>query len=212
MDSVLQFLETLLTKVPLEVFVAIGTATDELISPIPVVAVLLPAGAAAQLQSIPAWYLVVLALISGGARAIAGCILYGLGKEIEHVALHAHGKRRIFGVSHQQIQRFSAKLHHAQTSKAWIALFAMHAIPIFPGALLSLGSGFIRLKMILFLTATAAGSTISALFYLHLGYAGIQAVALSPYSEALTYLSAALVLAAIAFWALYLYKKRHHTT
>ncbi len=172
----MDFFEHLIRAVPLEVFVFIGTVIDEIISPIPAFIVLIPAGIAAHVQEYALVYLLVLGIISAVARTTAGYILYLLADKLEDV-LFANG-RKLFGTSHREIETIGKKLGKYRARRSWWALFTMHALPVFPGTLLSLGSGFIRLKPVIFLTATLAGSFVSALFFLYLGYAGTQTATL----------------------------------
>jgi len=168
----MEFLDHLIHTVPIELFVFIGTIIDEVISPIPAFVVLIPAGITAHVQLLPWFYLFVLALISGVARTIAAGFLYIISDKIEDL-LFAKG-RKFLGTSHKDITHFGKKLNNQAPRKSWIALFVMHAMPVFPGTILSAGSGFIQLKPSIFITATLAGSTVSALFFLYLGYTGLE--------------------------------------
>lgn len=172
----MDFFEHLIYLIPLELFVFIGTAIDEIISPIPAFVVLIPAGIAAHVQALPLWYLTILSIISAVARMLAGYLLYLLADKFEDI-LFARG-RKFFGTSHADMEGFGKKLSSRKPIQSWLALFTMHALPIFPGVLLSLGSGFIRLRVDIFLTSTLAGSFFSALFFLLLGYTGTQTAAI----------------------------------
>jgi membrane protein DedA with SNARE-associated domain len=176
MNDILHFLEQLLHTVPLEVFVFIGTCIDEIISPIPAFFVLVPAGIAAHVLALPLWYLTVLAVISGVARALSGYILYLCADKLEDV-LFAKG-RKFFGATHKDIEKYGKKLAGQKRYTSWFLLFAMHALPVFPGTLLSLGSGFIRLPLSIFISATTLGSAVVAFFFLYIGYTGTQTAGL----------------------------------
>ena len=172
----MDFFDHLIRSVPLEVFVFIGTVIDEIVSPIPAFIVLIPAGIAAHFQLLPVWYLLVLGAVSAVARTLAGYVLYLLADKLEDFIFA--GGRRFFGTSHKEIEAIGKRLGKYSPRRSWLALFAMHALPVFPGTLLSLGSGFIRLRADIFITATVAGSFFSACFFLYLGYAGIQTASL----------------------------------
>lgn len=209
MNDILTFLEYLITVVPLEVFVFVGTCIDEIISPIPAFFILVPAGVAAHVQEYIAGYLVVLALISGLARAISGCVLYLFADKLEDV-LFAND-RKFFGHSHKDIEEYGKKLGSKNGRKSWLLLFFMHALPVFPGTLLSLGSGFIRLPMSIFFSATLFGSTLSAMFFLYLGYAGIQTATLVSHLDTTTQIvtiTLILIAAGLLFWR---YMKNRHS-
>ena len=201
MNDILAFLEHLITVVPLELFVFIGTCIDEIISPIPAFFVLVPAGVAAHVQEISLWYLAILALISGLARAISGYVLYILADKLEDVIFAKD--RKFFGHSHKDIEEYGKKLGTANSRKSWLLLFFMHALPVFPGTLLSLGSGFIRLPVSIFFSSTLLGSAVSALFFLYLGYAGIQTATIVSHLDATAQIvTITLILAAtgVLFW------------
>ncbi|HET6746945.1 MAG TPA: VTT domain-containing protein [Candidatus Saccharimonadales bacterium] len=211
MNDIAHFLEQLMKTVPLELFVFIGTCIDEIISPIPALLVLLPAGIAAHVQSLPWWYLGVLALISGVARALSGYILYLLADKLENV-LFANG-RKFFGYTHRQIESYGIKLGKEKPAKSWWILFTMHALPVFPGTLLSLGSGFIRLPLSIFFTSSALGSAVAAIFFLGLGYSGVQTAELLGHLDTTTQITTVILVLLIAMWLIWRYKKiKAHST
>ena len=184
----------------------VGTIIDEIVSPIPAFLVLLPAGIAAHVQEHGVAYLVLLAALSAIARTGAGFVLYLLADKLEDI-LFAHN-RRFFGTSHTEVEALGKRLGKYKPTRSWLALFFMHALPVFPGTLLSLGSGFIRLKMHIFFTATLAGSFISALFFLYLGYAGIQTAELVRHLDIISQIVTILILLGIATWLFVRYRKR----
>ena len=202
----MEFFEHLIRTLPLELFVFIGTVIDEIISPIPAFIVLIPAGIAAHVQEHGLVYLLLLALISAIARTLAGYVLYLLADKLEDV-LFANG-RRLFGTSHKEIEAIGKKLGKYRAHRSWLALFAMHALPVFPGTLLSLGSGFIRLKPVIFLTATLAGSLVSALFFLYVGFAGIQTATLLTQLDQLSQIVTIIFLVALIVWLIIRYRRK----
>ena len=204
----MEFFNHLIHSIPLELFVFIGTIIDEIISPIPAFIVLVPAGITAHVQHLPFFYLGVLAIISGIARTLAGLLLYFIAFKLEGVLL-SHG-RKLLGISHSDIQKFGTKLSGQKPGKSWLALFLMHAMPVFPGTLLSVGSGFIKLDQRIFITATLAGSTVSALFFLYLGYAGLQTATILAHLDTTSQIISALFVIAVLVWYLYYRKKRTH--
>jgi membrane protein DedA with SNARE-associated domain len=205
MNEILQFLEHLLHTVPLEVFVFIGTCIDEIISPIPAFFVLVPAGIAAHVQVLPIWYLAVLALISGVARAISGYVLYLCADKLENILFA--GNRKFFGATHKDIERYGQKLATKSAATSWWLLFSMHALPVFPGTLLSLGSGFIRLRLSIFMSATALGSTVVAFFFLYLGYSGMQTAELLKQLDVTAQVITGILIVAAAVWLFMRYRK-----
>lgn len=154
-------------------FVLVGTFIEEVISPIPSIVVLIPAGAIADAQNLPLWYLLWLAMVCGIGRVAGGSLLYWLAYHLESAIFR---KRALFGLTHKDIVKLSKQLGNRRKSRrVWLILFTFQALPIFPGTLLSAGSGFIKIDYRVFATATFFGSIVNALFYLLIGYAGIQA-------------------------------------
>lgn len=204
----MEFFEHLIRSVPLEVFVFIGTIIDEIISPIPAFIVLIPAGIAAHMQEHNLTYLLVLGIISAVARMIAGYVLYLLADKLEDI-LFANN-RKLFGTSHKEVEAIGKKLGKYKARRSWTALFLMHALPVFPGTLLSLGSGFIRLKPAIFLTATLAGSFVSALFFLYLGYAGVQTATLLAKLDTISQIITVILLAILITWLVIRHKRKPH--
>lgn len=206
----MDFFEHLIRAVPLEVFVFIGTVIDEIISPIPAFIVLIPAGIAAHVQEYAVAYLLVLGIISAAARTLAGYILYLLADKLEDALFK--GGRRLFGASHKEIEAIGKKLGKYRARRSWWALFTMHALPVFPGTLLSLGSGFIRLKPVIFLTATLAGSFVSALFFLYLGYAGVQTATLLSKLDKISQIITVVLLLGLVAWLIIWRRRKSQNT
>lgn len=151
----------------------VGTFLEEVISPIPSLLVLIPAGAMVESRGLPLYYIALLAVICGVARVLGGSILYWLAHRLEHAVL---GRRKIFGLTHKDILRLSKRLgDRKKVWHIWAILFVLHSLPVFPGTLLSAGSGFIKIRYNIFATATFAGSAVNAVIYIWLGYMGLQA-------------------------------------
>jgi membrane protein DedA with SNARE-associated domain len=205
MNDLIRFLEHLMTILPLELFVFVGTCLDEIISPIPAFLVLVPAGVAAHVQGLPWFYLGVLALISGVARALSGYVLYLLADKLEDV-LFANG-RKFFGATHKEIETYGKKLGTQTPIKSWLLLFFMHALPVFPGTLLSLGSGFIRLPLGIFASATLFGSAVVAVFFLFLGYSGVQSAELLKGLDSTAQIITVAFVIIVLGWVLWRYRK-----
>ncbi|HET9411421.1 MAG TPA: VTT domain-containing protein [Candidatus Saccharimonadales bacterium] len=177
----------------------IGTFLEEVFSPIPSFIVLVPAGAVAQAQGQSLIYLMLLNVISCVARVIGGLLIYYLADKLEDI-IFAKG-RSFWGVTHKQMEQAGEQLKQKKGSQVWLALFAMHAVPVFPSAMLSLAAGFIKVDLKTFVTSLFLGSIVSTPFYLGIGYFGLQSAALFDSLEKLTYIIAALCVIAIALFA-----------
>lgn len=187
-----------MVRLPLELFVLVGSFLEEVISPIPSFVVMIPAGVAAQVQGLGWWYLLVLGLLGGIGRVLGSIILYLIADKAEDWLLS--DGRKFFGASHKKMEeygkRFSGRPRDA------VILFLLNALPVLPTALLSLTCGFIKVKLRMFVVATFLGATVNAVFYMSLGYAGVQAVKLR--SMELAFQVIAVVLAAFLLgWFIY---------
>lgn len=192
---------------PLELFVLVGTFIEEVFSPIPSFVVLVPAGAAAEAQGSAAWYLLVLVLFSATGRVSGAAILYWLADKFEDRLL-TNG-RRFFGISHKEVEKFGQRLGRAG-KRDWLVLFLMNAIPIFPGAVLSLGCGFVKVKYRMFLACTFFGTMVNALIYLSIGYAGFRTAEALRNIEIATQIIVGLCIIGIAAWIIH--KRRTRKT
>ncbi|HYH74827.1 MAG TPA: VTT domain-containing protein [Candidatus Saccharimonadales bacterium] len=196
MEAFAHFVEQLAERVPLELFVLVGTFLEEVISPLPSFIVLVPAGAVAQVQGMPLWYIGVLALLSAVGRVAGAIILYWLADRFEDAVF---GRRRLFGFSHKEVERFGRRLGRSGR-RSWFLLFTMHALPIFPTALLSLACGFVKVPYRMFLTTTFFGTIVNAVIYMGIGYAGIMAAGLLDGLELAGQIITALLLVVLLVW------------
>lgn len=205
--SIIEYFDALARHLPVDMFVLVGTFIEEVVSPIPSIVVLIPAGAIASAQSLPLWYLLWLAVLCGVGRVAGGSLLYWLAFYLEGAIFR---KRTLFGLTHKDIVRLSKRLgKNRKSRRVWLILFALQALPIFPGTLLSAGSGFIKIDYRVFATATFFGSIVNALFYLLIGYAGIQATEyLSRFGTLSDVLGLAAFLALVIWLVIRHYQKR----
>ena len=175
-----------------------GSFIEEVISPIPSFAVLIPGGAAAATQLIPVWYISVLAIFAATGRTLGAMILYWLADKFEDV-IFAKG-RSLWGVTHEDIEKFGKKL---RGHRDWTVLFSLNAIPVVPVALLSFTCGFIKLPFQTFVTATFFGTIMNAIFYLSLGYGGYKTVATFDDYGLLAEVIAAIIIVSVVGWLIY---------
>jgi membrane protein DedA with SNARE-associated domain len=160
-----------LMRLPVEWFVFVGSIIEEIISPIPSFVVLIPAGASMAAQHYHIFYGFILAMLAATGRVIGGIVLYWIANASRGWLFTK--RKQIFGITPKDVERFR---NHFSGKQEWWALFTMWAVPILPGAPLSLGSGLIRLPMWVFITATFAGSVINASCYIYIGYFGLKAL------------------------------------
>ena len=196
MQGVVDFFDRYAEQVPLELFVLIGTFVEELFSPIPSFAVLVPAGAAAKARAAGIWYLAVLVVLSAIGRIGGATILYWLADRFEG-RLFGHG-RRFFGISHTELERFGQRLGCGK--RDWAALFFMNAAPVFPGGVLSLTCGFVKVRYRMFLACTFFGTMVNAIIYLSIGYAGLKTAEAVRNIEIASQIVLGLAIAGVVIW------------
>lgn len=184
----------------------IGTFVEELVSPIPSFLVMVPAGAAAQLQGQAGLYLLLLAVLASAGRMLGGSLLYLLADKLEDVIFAK--KRRFFGVTHKDVEGFGKRLGGKHTKHSWFILFLLSAVPFLPTAALSLACGFIKVRFTVFITSNFLGSIINALFFLWVGYAGLETAQSFSKLELAGQITVLAVLAALIAWFVYRKTKR----
>ncbi len=184
-----------LANLPVELFVLCGAFIEELISPIPSFLIFVPAGASVEAHGDSVWYILVLAVIAAVARVPAAIILYWLS--VWTGSFIFSKKAGFLGVSRRDVEQFRTRLGH---KKSWWALFVMWSIPLVPGAPISLASGFIKLPLSIFITATFFGSIINALVYLYIGYFGLKTVLAFQAIEFVSRVVGALLIVAGLIW------------
>jgi membrane protein DedA with SNARE-associated domain len=181
-----------------------GAFLEEIVSPIPSFVVMIPAGAAAQIQGVGWWYLVPLAFIGAAGRLLASVILYFIADKAEDWLLSKG--RRFFGVTHRQLEGYGQRL--SGTPRDFTVLFLLNAVPVIPTSLLSLTCGFIKVRFRLFVGATFFGSAVNAAIYMGIGYAGLQAVTGLESVQAVLQAIGLLLLVSFAGWLIYYMQKK----
>lgn len=201
-DTIVRWFEEYAYRLPLETFVFVGSFVEEILSPIPSFVVMIPAGAAAQVQGASWWYLLPLAIFAALGRLLASMILYGVADKAEDWLL---GKgRKFFGVTHKQLEGYGQRV--SGTSRDFAALFLLNAVPVFPTSLLSLSCGFIKVRFKLFVGATFLGSAVNAVIYMSVGYAGIQAAV--EFQDLQAVLQIIFALAAVSLVGVFIYRRK----
>lgn len=165
-----QNLEALATKVPLEVFVLLGSLIEEIIAPIPSPSILTLAGSIALSQEKTILFLVWLAILGSVGKTLGGLVLYWIGDKAEDIISHKWGK--FFGISHKHIEHLGSKFHKGH--RDILLLTFLRALPIFPSAPISIGSGVIKLPIKVYLLGTFLGTIVRGFIYIYLGYTGVE--------------------------------------
>ncbi|MBP6944826.1 VTT domain-containing protein [Patescibacteria group bacterium] len=159
-------------KMPVWLFVLVGSFLEEIISPIPTYAVMVTAGTVARVQRISVLLLPVLAILSSLGKTLASYIYYVLADVVEDILVPRFGK--YIGVTHADVELMGAKLSARRGD--WWLLFSLRAIPIIPSVPVSVVAGLIKIDRNLFLSTTFVGTAVKNLLYLVVGFFGLDAV------------------------------------
>jgi membrane protein DedA with SNARE-associated domain len=153
----------------LELAAFAGAFVQGILSLIPSFVIFVPVGAGLQVQNAGLWYVIVLALVVGLARVLAGVLLYWLSDSLR---TWLYTKRRSWlGVRKRDIEVARKKIGDRGS---WWSVFVLWVVPVVPGAIISLSAGFMEFPTRSFISATYFGSVINALMYLLVGYFGLQ--------------------------------------
>jgi membrane protein DedA with SNARE-associated domain len=163
-----------LARLPVEWFVLVGAFVQELISPLPSFVVFVPAGASLAAHHMSPVTVVMMAFLAAIGRVAAALLLYWVSGTVR-TKVYAK-RRRWLGVSRREVKKMEKRLTSSPAG-SWWAIFALWAIPVVPGALISLAGGFVRMPLLIFVSATYIGAVINALTYLFVGYLGLSALA-----------------------------------
>jgi membrane protein DedA with SNARE-associated domain len=170
-DSILQFIEELSRRVPVEVFAPVASFLEELLAPIPSPFVMTLAGTMAAAQNSPFWYLFVIAMIAAAGKTLASFILFVIADKAEDVILSKVG--RFIGVTHEQVEHFGKRFTGSR--RDYVTLFLIRAAPFIPSAPISLLCGVLALPKKLYLISTYFGTIVRDFIYLYIGYVGLEA-------------------------------------
>ena len=158
------------TMVPLPWFAIIGSFIEEVIAPIPSALVMTVAGTLAATSAKAWWYIIFLAIIGSVSKTVGSWLVYVLSDKAEDVLIRKIGW--IFGLSHQNVE--NAGKYFNKGLRDDVVLFLLRAIPFMPTAPVSIGSGIIKINIRTFLVSTFFGNIVRNLFYLYVGYTGVN--------------------------------------
>lgn len=156
--------------VPLEFFTIVGAFTEEVIAPIPSPFVMTLAGSLAKAQHGVWWILLWLAVLGSVGKTLGSWLIYWLVDKAEDVIIGKFGK--FFGVSHKDLE--SVGKYFSKGGKDDLLLFVVRCIPVMPSSPISAACGAIRVPLKTFLVATFFGTIVRNLFFLALGFVGLN--------------------------------------
>lgn len=157
-------------RVPLVLFVIVGSLLEEVVAPIPSPLIGVTAGTIAQAQQKSLLFLFLIGLISAASKTLGCWFFYFLADKAEDFVTQKFG--RILGFSHKDIERIGGLF--SKTAKDDLILATIRAIPIMPTTPVSLACGFIKMDIISFLRASFIGNFIRGMMFLYVGYSGLS--------------------------------------
>ncbi|HWH16333.1 MAG TPA: VTT domain-containing protein [Candidatus Paceibacterota bacterium] len=163
----LSFADTL----PLPLFAALASFTEEIIAPIPSGPVMLVTGSIASIQGYSLPLLALLALVAAAGKLLGSLVVYFVADKAEDVITVRFAK--FLGITHAQIESFGKRLGNGW--KDYAVLTLLRSLPFVPSAVVSFGAGALKVRLRVFIVATVIGSILRDFTFLYFGYIGFGA-------------------------------------
>lgn len=167
---ILGALAALSTHVPVDVFIFVGSILEEVIAPIPSPFVLTVAGGIAHAAGSEMEVLFWLAAVGAVGKTLGAWVLYWIADRLEDVIVPRYGK--YVGVVHEDIERVGSRMQKDWRGKAFLVV--ARALPFFPGGVVSIVAGIVKVERITYLWTSVVGSYVRSLLYLYIGYVGTE--------------------------------------
>ncbi len=212
----LQSLESLGTSaaqfLPLELFLFFAGLLEEIIPPIPAFPLTILSGSLASLGDYTYVGIFIIALCGAVGKTLGATIVYFIVDRLEGAFVERFG--HYFGIQPGDLERFGTQL--GKGARDYLILTLLRATPIVPSALLTVGSGAIRIPLTLYVTATFVGSVIRYSLFVYIGFVGAKSfiaffnmLEASPLSTIILFTG----ILSVGIWLLYrFFKQRSSTT
>ncbi len=164
-----EWLIGLAEKIPVELFVMVGAAVEEILAPIPSPIIMTIAGGIAKAQQANVADLMLLALMGGLAKTAASWLVYVVSDKMEDVVVGKFGK--YLGVTSKEVEKIGSYLKGGTRDILIIAL--ARALPIMPTAPVSIACGVMKVNLRAYMIGTGIGTIVRSLMYMSLGYLGL---------------------------------------
>ena len=170
-DTFTAALVSLADSMSVEAFTFVGSFIEEVVAPIPSPIVMTAAGSIAASQGHSFAYLFALSGIGAAGKTLGALLVYGVAYVVGSVFVDKFG--HLFGVSQADVAKLAAKLGTGW--KSVVPLTVLRALPIMSSAVVSVGSGIVRVSFPVYVVATVVGTVVRDFFYLYVGFSGVAA-------------------------------------
>lgn len=165
LESFVLWLESLSKIIPLPLFVVLGSFLEEIVAPIPSPLVMTSAGTIIQANGQNLVYVLYIAVIAAVTKTLASLILYFFSDKAEDFFVNKFGSA--LKISRKEIENIGK--HFNNTRRDGLLLFVLRAVPLFPGAPVSILCGIIKLNLKTYISASFLGTVVKNLIYIYAG-------------------------------------------
>lgn len=169
-DSLENFLLSYAEQVHLAIFSPVVSFIEEIIPPIPSPSVMIATGTLAAVQEYLFWGLLLLAVLAAVGKTLGALVVYTVADKAEDLLMQKLSK--FVNITHAQIE--SVGKHLGQGPRDYFILTLLRTVPLVPSSLISVGCGVLKVRYKLFFISTFIGSVFRALFYIYVGYIGLE--------------------------------------
>lgn len=170
--SMEEWLSGAAARVPLEIYCFFGGLAEELIAPIPSALVMASAGTLAHGREAGPVYMSWLAFLGAAGKSLGALVIYAVSIKAEEMVMKRFGK--FLGIRREQIEKLRSRLQGGW--KDFAVLTLLRAVPVMPGALISAGSGFLKVPVKPFVLSAVIGYFLRDLALLYAGFGGKEAL------------------------------------
>lgn len=170
-ETLINFLTTLSNKIPVELFILVGSFIEEVVAPIPSPLVTTVTGSLAYTQGYIPIALCLLGLLAAVGKTIGSVIIYYIADKAEDFIMVKIGP--YIGITHKQIENIGSKI--TGTWKDYFIFIFIRILPFVPSMAISISSGIIKIPMKLFLIVTFIGTFFRSMFFIIFGYVSLEA-------------------------------------
>lgn len=207
LKAVEEWLMATSTGVPVEAYAFYGSFIEEVVAPIPSPLVMATAGSLAFAQRLGVPFLLWIALIGAVGKALGAWLIYFAAERLEAVVVGRFG--RFLGVSRDDIEKLRGHFRGGWKDAALLTL--LRALPVMPSSPVSVACGVLKLDLRVYLAATLAGTWFRNLFYLYVGYSGLEILDSwmrgAGRAESLVQILLLAALGALGLWLLWMRRK-----